>query len=282
MGRGALIVYTQGRARARQDYRATADGTCQDIRLAILIDEGSASASEIVAGAIQDNDRGAIVGRRSFGKGLVQEPILFSDNSGLRLTVARYYTPTGRCIQKPYTRNRQAYENEVYERYETGEMFELSGNDSTAADSANAAQQFRTPKGKIVYGGGGIMPDVFVPIDTTGVNAYYISVSQKNLTYRFTLQFTDQHRSELNTIQSLDQLNVFLDKSQPDVLFRRYAAGNGVVTTEAGWNECRHIINTQLRAFIGRNTLLEDNAYYAIISKIDNTLATALKSFHEN
>ncbi|MDR1680635.1 MAG: S41 family peptidase [Prevotellaceae bacterium] len=269
LDKGNLIVYTEGRVRPRHDYFATGTGRCRDIRLAILIDESSASASEILAGAIQDNDRGLIVGRRSFGKGLVQEPVFFSDNSGLRLSVARYYTPTGRSIQKPYSRNnRQAYENELYDRYRHGEM--------SSSDSAKmSGEQFHTPQGKVVYGGGGIMPDVFVPIDTTGVNAYFLSVNRKNLVYLFALEFTDRHRETLNEIQSFDKLNACFAAYRFDSLFRRYAAERGVVATDAAWNECRLLIDTHLRAHIGRNTPLEDNAYYRTLASIDNTLAKA-------
>ncbi|MDR0729317.1 MAG: S41 family peptidase [Prevotellaceae bacterium] len=269
-----MIVYTEGRVRPRRDYKATGEGRYRDIRLAVLIDENSASASEIVAGAIQDNDRGLIVGRRSFGKGLVQEPIFFSDNSGLRLSVARYYTPTGRSIQKPYTNNSlQAYENEVHDRYRSGEM-------STSDSAKMSGERFYTPQGKVVYGGGGIMPDIFVPIDTTGFNAYFLSVNRKNLIYRFALQFTDQHRAALNAIHNPDELNDYFTGYRFDVLFRRYAAGLGVVATDTEWKECRHLIDTHLRAYIGRNTPLEDKAYYMTIAKIDNTLSKAIEELH--
>ncbi len=268
-----LIVYTEGRSRPRHDFKATGRGRCKDVNLAVLIDERTASASEIVAGAIQDNDRGTIVGRRSFGKGLVQEPIMFSDNSGIRLTVARYYTPTGRSIQKPYEKNnKQAYENELYERYKHGEM-------NTSDSSKFSGEQYKTPKGKIVYGGGGIMPDVFVPLDTMGMNKYYESVSRKSFVYRFALQFTDQHRMELNAIKSLDKLKSYLARYKFDAMFRSYAAEKGVKATEAEWRECRHILDAQLRAYIGRNTPLEESAFYSEIMSIDNALEAALKVF---
>ncbi|MDR2361326.1 MAG: S41 family peptidase [Prevotellaceae bacterium] len=270
-----MIVYTKGRARPRQDYKATGNGRYRDVRLAILIDENSASASEIVAGAIQDNDRGLIIGRRSFGKGLVQEPIFFSDNSGLRLSVARYYTPTGRSIQKPYeSNNLQAYENELNDRYRSGEM-------NTSDSAKMSGEQFLTPKGKILYGGGGIMPDVFVPIDTTGFNPYFISINRKNLIYRFALQFTDQRRAALNAIRTPNELNNYFAGYHLDELFRRYAAGIGVIATDTEWEECRHLIDVHLRAYIGRNTPLEDLAYYMTIAKIDHTLSKAIEELNE-
>jgi carboxyl-terminal processing protease len=268
---GNMIVYTEGRARPRYEYRATSHGSCRHIDLAVLIDEGSASASEIVAGAIQDNDRGTIVGRRSFGKGLVQEPIMFSDLSGLRLSVARYYTPTGRSIQKPYKKNSyRDYENELYERFLHGEMF--------SSDSSKfIGQQYYTPKGKVVYGGGGIMPDRFVPEDTTGVNEFTHTLSRRNLIYRFALQFTDRHRDALNNIKTVDELNGYFSNYKLDALFRSYAAANNVTATDEQWDESSELITAYLRAYIGRNTPLEDNALYAMTAGIDPTVQAALE-----
>jgi carboxyl-terminal processing protease len=272
--KGNLIVYTEGRARERSDYFATGSGSCRNIGLALLIDESTASASEIVAGAIQDNDRGTIVGLRSFGKGLVQEPILFSDNSGLRLSVARYYTPTGRSIQKPYTKNhRQEYENELWERYRNGEM-------NSADSSKLVGQIFRTPKGKELYGQGGIMPDVFVPIDTTGINKYYIAASRRNLLYRYALQFTDEHRAALNDIRSFQALDRFFAQYDMGALFRSYTAKNGLQASREEWEECRIRIETHLRAYVGRNTPLDENAFFYIIANVDTTLNTAVALFN--
>jgi len=269
---GDLIVYTEGRARGRYNFIANGKGICRDIQLAVLIDEESASASEIVSGAIQDNDRGTVIGRRSYGKGLVQEPIMFSDNSGIRLTVSRYYTPTGRCIQKPYTKdNRRAYEYELYERYLHGEMNEV--------DSIKlAGEKFVTPEGKVVYGGGGIMPDLFIPIDTVGVNDYFTKASRRNLIYRFALQFTDRHRAELNAIKSIDKLNAYFANYKFAELFRNYAAEAGLTTSNAEFAECRHIIEAQSRASIGRNTPLDSDAFYSMISVIDNTMQAAINN----
>ncbi|MDR3132763.1 MAG: S41 family peptidase [Prevotellaceae bacterium] len=271
---GNMIVYTEGRARPRYEYLATSQGSCRHIRLAVLIDEGSASASEIVAGAIQDNDRGTIVGRRSFGKGLVQEPILFSDQSGLRLSVARYYTPTGRSIQKPYKKNSyRDYENELYERFLRGEMYSSDSSKFTG-------QRYYTPKGKVVYGGGGIMPDVFVPDDTSGVNDYTRTLSRRNLIYRFALQFTDRHRNVLNNIQTLDELQRYFSNYKLDALFRDFAAASSVTATDEQWAASRELINASLRAYIGRNTPVEDVALYAMTVDIDPAAKAALNLFN--
>ncbi|MDR2359065.1 MAG: S41 family peptidase [Prevotellaceae bacterium] len=271
---GNMIVYTEGRVRPRYEYRATSHGSCRHINLAILINEGSASASEIVAGAIQDNDRGTIVGRRSFGKGLVQEPIMFSDHSGLRLSVARYYTPTGRSIQKPYRKyNYRDYENELYERFLHGEMYSSDSSKFTG-------QRYRTPKGKTVYGGGGIMPDLFVPEDTSDMNDFTRNLSRRNLIYRFALQFTDQHRSALNDIKTLDELNRYFSSYDFGALFRNYAAAGKVTATGEQWAASSAVITAYLRAYIGKNTPLEDNAFYAMTAGIDATALAALNLFN--
>ena len=191
------IVYMEGLHREREDYSADGRGFLKDIKLTVLIDEGTASSSEIFSGAIQDNDRGTIVGRRSFGKGLVQEPIYFSDGSGIRLTVARFYTPSGRCIQKPYSDD---YQYDIVKRYETGEL--------TDADSikVNKDEEFFTVGGRSVYGGGGIVPDVFVPLDTTKATTFYSNCSRKATPMRFASNFFDNHKRELGAIDNYDAL----------------------------------------------------------------------------
>ena len=264
-----LIVYTEGRARQRLELRADGSGCLQQIDVAILIDETTASASEIVAGALQDNDKGHIVGRRSFGKGLVQEPVYFTDNSGIRLTVARYYTPTGRCIQKPYEGNK--YEDTILERYRHGEF--------SIVDSIkqNIDERFTTPQGKVVYGGGGIMPDVFIPIDTTGINKYLETVSRRNLIFRFTLQFTEQHRKEINRITTFEALKKFYTPYNFVELFAEYAAKNGVKGSPEEIRECSELLEVYLKAYIGRNTPLDDEGFYPFIAPIDNTLQEAVK-----
>ena len=187
-----LIVYTQGRKSPREDYNSNGTGSNQKMPLVVLVDEGSASASEIFAGAMQDNDRGTIVGRRSFGKGLVQQPIEFSDGSAIRLTIARYYTPSGRCIQKPYEKGKESeYELDLLTRYEHGEFFSA---DSIKQDETEV---YHTRLGRPVYGGGGIMPDIFVPQDTTGMTSYFRMAANRGLIIRYTFDYTDQNRSTL-------------------------------------------------------------------------------------
>ena len=204
---GKLIVYTQGRKYPRMEEYANGTGSCQNIPLVVLIDQGSASASEIFAGAIQDNDRGTIVGLRSFGKGLVQQPIDFSDGSAIRLTIARYYTPSGRCIQRPYENGKDSkYEMDWLDRYEHGEFF--------SADSVKLDKKLRysTSLGRSVYGGGGIMPDVFVPRDTTGVTSYLMEVSNKGLLIQFSFQYTDRNRAKLDQFIYETELHKYLVK----------------------------------------------------------------------
>ena len=195
--RGDMIVYMEGKHRARQDFDADGRGALKDVEISVLIDEGTASSSEIFAGAIQDNDRGVIVGRRSFGKGLVQEPINFSDGSGVRLTVARFYTPSGRCIQKPYDKD---YAYDIYERYAHGEMVSA---DSMKVDTTAV---FYTVKGRRVYGGGGIMPDIFVPMDTTKVTKFYMECNRKATAMRFASSIFDKYRGTLSQIDDFDRL----------------------------------------------------------------------------
>ena len=190
--KGKLIVYTEGRAQPRHNVYATPKGECINTEILILIDELSASASEIIAGAIQDNDRGLILGRRSFGKGLVQNQTIFNDGSALRLTIARYYTPTGRCIQKPYNNGLEDYYFDIQNRIDHGEFI--------VADSIKFADslKYTTPGGNIVYGGGGIMPDIFVPFDTIGVTTYLNQVRNRGLIYRYAFKYTDNNRAILN------------------------------------------------------------------------------------
>lgn len=267
---GQLIVYTEGQARSRQEYRASKGGLCNDMGMAILIDEGSASASEILAGAIQDNDRGIVVGRRSFGKGLVQEQKIFPDGSAIRLTIARYYTPTGRCIQKPYENgHNEDYYMDLYNRYSHGE---LSEKDSIKfSDSL----KYKTPGGKTVYGGGGIMPDYFVPIDTSGVSDYLIQVRNRGLIYRFSLEYTDNNRKVLQKISSLKNFYSYLDKNGALKEFIKFAAKNDVPANYKEIDTSREILKTQLYAYIIRN-ILDNEGFYPAIEAIDNTLLKAI------
>ncbi len=269
---GQLIVYTEDRHHKQLREYADGTGTARDMELAVLIDEASASSSEILAGALQDNDRGTIIGRRSFGKGLVQQQIPYADGSALRLTTARYYTPTGRSIQKPYTIGDEAsYEEDIWNRYRNNEFF--------SADSIHFVDSLKrvTPGGKVVYGGGGIMPDVFVPIDTTGVSKYFLEVAGRNILYRYTIEYSDRHRDALNAVRSVDELQALLD-SDTSLFddFIRYAARQGVAPRYGDIALSRQLMEAQLRAYIGRNTPLEDNGFYANIYPVDNVIMRAL------
>ncbi|MBR5830685.1 MAG: PDZ domain-containing protein [Tidjanibacter sp.] len=264
---GKLMVYTEDKAGNQQKEYSTGGGTLTDIPLVVLIDDYSASSSEILAGALQDNDRGTIVGRRSFGKGLVQSQIPLSDGSALRMTIARYYTPTGRCIQKPYDNGEEDYLLDIVHRYEKGEMF--------SADSIHFADSLRkvTPKGKVVYGGGGIMPDIFVPIDTLNMTPYYYATTGLNILYRYTLDYADRHREEINNIHTLPELNAFLDGDKTLLEdFVQYAATKGVKPNRKEIATSRKLLTSMLRAYIARNTELQDVGYFSQIAPIDYTL----------
>jgi carboxyl-terminal processing protease len=270
--KGQLIVYTQGRTQPRNEARATGDGEFENGKLVVLIDEWSASASEILAGALQDNDRGTIIGRRSFGKGLVQEPISFPDGSGMRLTVARYYTPTGRSIQKPYDSGFEKYYMDLNNRYRHGEFED--------ADSIHFADslKFTTPGGKIVYGGGGIMPDKFVPADTTGISTYFLKV--RSLIYRFALRYTEKNRDALKKYTEAGEIEEYLDKQSLLDQFVKFAASNGVKRDPEGLKVSGNIINTQIEAYISRN-ILDNKGFYPIWQNIDTTLKYAIKYLEE-
>jgi carboxyl-terminal processing protease len=264
---GQLIVYTKGRASPRSEARATGKGEFESGNLVVLIDEWSASASEILAGALQDNDRGTIIGRRSFGKGLVQEPIPFSDGSGMRLTVARYYTPTGRSIQKPYKDGYDKYYEDLNQRYTHGE-FEVS-------DSIHFSDslKFTTPGGRIVYGGGGIMPDKFVPADTSGVSPYFAKT--RSLIYRFALKYTENNREVLKKYAEPGAMRNYLVKLPLLEQFVDYAAKNGIKKDPKGLKTSGAIIQTQIDAYIARN-ILDNKGFYPIWEQIDTTLKYAI------
>jgi carboxyl-terminal processing protease len=270
-----MIVYTEGKARTRQEYRSLPGGICTDLDVEILIDENSASASEILAGAIQDNDRGTIIGRRSFGKGLVQDQKQLSDGSALRLTVARYYTPTGRSIQKPYSDDLGEYYNDVrINRYLNGEL--------EVADSNKFADtlKFITPGGNTVYGGGGIMPDLFIPLDTTGISPYYAEVRTKGLLYRFSLLYSDENRQQLNSLSTPEE---FVDHLKRQNILRRFTdftSREGVTGSTSDIATSSEIMNVQLQAYIARN-FIDNTGFYPIIQQIDNTLLKAIEVFQE-
>lgn len=270
---GQRIVEVRGR-KAADNTTWLSDGTGMfaDIPLVVLTDEFSASSSEIVSGCIQDNDRGLIVGRRTFGKGLVQRQIVLEDSSQMRLTVQRYHTPSGRCIQKDFHRgDNVGYETEINDRYTHGEVFSA---DSIKVDSA---QIFTTAHGRTVYGGGGIIPDVFVPNDTSNVTNYYISVANAGLLNKFAYEYCDLNREDLTACDNVDQL---LSKLPPaDVLlqaFVQYAADNGVHKRWYYINISSQLIIDQLRALIASD-ILGMSAYYEIVNRTDITMQRALQ-----
>ncbi|MCD6332275.1 MAG: PDZ domain-containing protein [Bacteroidales bacterium] len=265
-----LIVYTQGRARKRIDYKATSKNLGQDLSLAVLIDEGSASASEILAGALQDNDRAWIIGRRSFGKGLVQEQTQLGDGSALRLTTARYYTPTGRSIQKPYNHGLNQYYMDIASRFKHGEFI--------TADSIhfNDSLKYTTPGGRTVYGGGGIMPDYFVPYDTTGITPLFIQLNRGGLIYRYALLYVDQYREMLDTLKTAREIDSTLERQDAADAFLTYIRQKGFHPSKNEWKSSFLIINTQLKAYIARN-LIDNPGFYPIIQTIDQTLNRAVR-----
>ncbi len=268
----SLIVYTEDRFGEQIKEYSRGNGGSTDLEVAILVDETSASSSEILAGAIQDNDRGVIIGRRTFGKGLVQSQIPFTDGSAIRLTVARYYTPSGRSIQRPYTNgDEMAYHMDIIDRYNRNEFF--------SADSIHfdESQKFKTKGGRTVYGGGGIMPDVFMPLDTVGMSDYYRKVWNTNVLYRYTMEFTDRHRAEMDAVSSLAELDALLSSGDLVENFVVYAERNGVERDDVGLAMSREIIEAQLRAYIGRNALHDDAGFYYNIYPIDKTMQRAVK-----
>jgi carboxyl-terminal processing protease len=272
---GRLIVYTKGKSSPRQEIYSTARGICKDMEVVVLQDEFSASASEILSGAIQDNDRGTIIGRRSFGKGLVQEPYPLSDGSMIRLTIARYYTPTGRSIQKPYSEDKDEYYSDLAERYYHGEF--------VVADSIHFADslKYTTPGGNVVYGGGGIMPDIFVPLDTTGYTRYYAEVARKGVLYNFAFQYVDKNRNALNAYTNAESINNYLESINIFDQFTQFAEEQGVLKTTKGFDESKKLVNTQLKANIARN-VIDNEGFYPILKELDNTLIKAVEFLKEN
>jgi carboxyl-terminal processing protease len=268
---GKLIVYTEGKSRPKSYAFATKKGRLLTEEVVVLLDEGSASASEIVAGAIQDNDRGTIIGRRSFGKGLAQEQMEFPDGSAMRLTISRYYTPTGRCIQKPYEKESfEDYSMEAYHRYENGEM--------QSADSIhfNDSLKYTTPGGKIVYGGGGIMPDIYVPLVTDTIHTYYNILANRGLIFQFAFDYTDAHRAELNAFKTFKSFDAGFNMSNAEYKeLVAYAKEKGIESTPEKITVSKSKIKTLFKAFVGRN-VLEEKGFYPIYHQIDSTFKRAV------
>jgi carboxyl-terminal processing protease len=269
LDKGELIVYTEGNSQARKTFQADSRGIYRDKGITVLIDDFSASASEIFAGAIQDNDRGWIVGRRSFGKGLVQEQIPFNDGSAVRLTVARYYTPSGRCIQKPYDKGNDEYYKDIMERAIHGEF--------QKADSIKYSDtvKYKTLSGRIVHGGGGVMPDYFVPADTLGYSDYYSKVTQKGLVYQFALDFADSNRKELSTFKTSAEFETYFGRVNVLNMFVAFAEKKGVKTNTTDLKTSSKIIDNQVKAYIARN-IIGEKGFYPLIQNIDKTLLEAI------
>ncbi|MBO4447399.1 MAG: S41 family peptidase [Bacteroidales bacterium] len=265
--KGAELVYMEGLHYPKHVYYADGQGPFQDMAISILMNESSASSSEILAGAIQDNDRGVIYGRRSFGKGLVQEPINFSDGSGIRLTVARFHTPSGRCIQKPYER----YNYDIYDRYAGGEMLEA---DSIKVDRS---VEYYTKAGRVVYGGGGIVPDVFVPIDTTRATAFYSACSRKATALRFASAYFDAHKAELQAIGDYAELERYLAKVGLECRFLAFAKEkDGLSPLPGEWEKNSIYMLVQIKALVGRYSKLGENAFYHMYLQTDETFHCAM------
>lgn len=269
-----LIVYTEGRKSPREEFRSDGRGSYQTMPLVVLVDESSASASEIFAGAVQDNDRGTVVGRRSFGKGLVQIPIEFNDGSMLRLTKARYYTPSGRCVQKPYTPgDEEEYEQDLIVRAERGEYFSLDS-------IRTSGEAYHTRLGRTVYGGGGIIPDCFIPRDTTGMTSYFKEAYLSGLIYRFAYDYVDANRARLSRINSLKELTKYLSKQGIVNRFAEFAARNGLKRRERMLHRSRSVFEEYLFAGIIDDLLGTEQAT-RFAAESDPAVQTALKLFDE-
>ena len=272
---GRMIVYSKGKAYPRSDAKSNGKGSCIDQPVVVLIDEFSASASEIFSGAIQDNDRGMIIGRRSFGKGLVQQQFPLKDGSAIRLTVARYYTPSGRSIQKPYVRGKsEDYEMDILNRYKHGEF--------DSKDSVHVANKlkFKTVGGRTVYGGGGIMPDIFVPRDTTEFTPYLNKVINYGYLYQYAFQYTDRNRDKLKPLKTWLQMEKYLESKNLLSDFVQFASVKGVPANNAQINVSKRFLLNQLQAYICRNSL-GDAGFYPVLYKDDITVKRALEQLNK-
>lgn len=272
---GRLIVYTEGKAFPRKDAYTNGTGTCKETPIVVLTDEFSASASEIFSGAIQDNDRGLIIGRRTYGKGLVQAPIKLSDGSEIRLTIARYYTPSGRSIQKNYELGKGGdYDQDIYNRFMHGEF------DSADSIKVNELEKFETGMGRTVYGGGGIMPDIFIPRDTTGMTTYYNNIVNSGVLYLFALEYSDQNRAKLASFKTYQELQKYLEQQPLLQVFTDFAAQKGIKKRPTLINISGKLIESQLQAYIIRN-FFDEAGFYPVFQKDDVTLLRAIKVLNE-
>ncbi|MFI3261808.1 MAG: S41 family peptidase [Rikenellaceae bacterium] len=273
--KGNMIVYTEGTNYPIEKTYADGNGKLVDQPVVVLIDENSASASEIVAGALQDNDIGNIIGRRSFGKGLVQEQMSLKDGSLMNLTIARYHTPTGRCIQRPYENGSEQYMLDFYNRYAHSEH--ISADSISFPDSL----KFVTPKGNIVYGGGGIMPDVFVPIDTTSQGKYFVEVMNNNTLFSFTLNYLDENRTEIRALDNKEKLVEYFTVNEDKIFkqFKNFAANKKTKNRidELSAKNCKIFIN----AYLARNSGFGDNGFYLFMYPFDKIIVKAIDTLHE-
>lgn len=270
-----LIVYTEGRKSARQEYKSDGRGSYQDLPLVVLVDEASASASEIFSGAIQDNDRGMVVGRRTFGKGLVQEQVEFGDHSMIRLTIARYYTPSGRCVQKPYKKGHdEDYEMDILTRYQRGEFFSVD----SIKQSGNA---YETSIGRKIYGGGGIMPDYFVPQDTVNYTSYFRMANQQGFIIQYTYEYTDDNRQTLSKYDTYESLVKFLAKQNIVEQFANYANKKGLKRRNLMLQKSIKLFE---RALYGNIVyiMLNDEEYAKFVNESDPTVLKAVNILKNN